>query len=93
MTLRRFESAHTLIETGTYRAKTVTDAIASNLYQRIVSIEIDSQLFSRAQRMFSHISNVELYCGSSPDILNEVIIPDEFTFSILMLIKLDSVVA
>ncbi len=62
---------HTLVETGTYQAEMVT-AQQKN-FQRIVSIELDQDLFHRADALFAGMSHISILQGDSSQILPGVV--------------------
>jgi len=60
-------SIRTLIETGTYLGDTVF--ATRNTFDRIISIEIDRELYERARRRFSKFSHITILLGDSGKVL------------------------
>ena len=62
---------HTLVETGTYQAEMVT--AQQKHFRRIVSIELDQDLFHRAEALFAGMSHISILQGDSSQILPGVV--------------------
>jgi hypothetical protein len=67
---RRFQ-INTFIETGTYLGDMV-DA-CRNAFRRIVSVEVDAQLYERAQDRFRNVTHISIVHGDSADILPDLL--------------------
>lgn len=61
----------TFIETGTFNGCT-TD-IASQIFKRVYTIEISTELYRKAKEKFAHIEEVHVLLGNSPDILKGLV--------------------
>jgi len=69
-TAERYELS-TLIETGTFMGEMI---YAQRLnFNRIISIELQSNFFENAQRRFRKFQNIEIILGDSGDVLKELI--------------------
>ncbi|MBX3012077.1 MAG: hypothetical protein KF832_11250 [Caldilineaceae bacterium] len=64
-------SVRTLIETGTYLG-TMIEATKSS-FSRIFSIELDLELYERAQKRFAHLPHIVLFQGDSSDVLPKIL--------------------
>jgi hypothetical protein len=69
--IRNTFDAKIFIETGTYNGGTTQ--IAANIFDKIYSVELGEKMFNDAIVKFNNISNVELYLGSSDQILNNIL--------------------
>ena len=67
---RRYNSK-TFIETGTYYGDKIQ--AFKNLFSKIYSIELDSQLYEKAKQRFKDSSNIEILQGDSSKILLEIL--------------------
>jgi hypothetical protein len=67
---RRF-GLRLLVETGTYVGDTV--AALHDVFDRIVSVELDEALFQAAQRRFAGLDHVELVHGDSGDVMPAIV--------------------
>ena len=56
-----------LVETGTYLGEMIFAQLDN--FQKIYSVEIDQELFKRAQRIFSSKTQVEVFWGNSGEVL------------------------
>ena len=61
---------NTFVETGTYRGD--TSAMAMHLFEKVYTIEVDSNLYYNAIRRFNG-SNVEVLNGDSIDVLGQLL--------------------
>lgn len=61
---------NTFVETGTYRGD--TSAMAMHLFEKVYTIEVDSNLYNNAIRRFNG-SNVEVLNGDSIDVLVQLL--------------------
>ncbi len=80
--MKLFEPAHTFIETGTYEGKTLRLAVATGFYQRLISIELDKELWFAVSNE-AWPDNVTIHHGDSPTLLNVVIDPSVSTLFFL----------
>jgi hypothetical protein len=72
--LREYASSfmlHTLIETGTLFGDMVY--AMKRDFDRIISIELDAQLYKRAHERFANLPHVEIIHGDSGDVLSEIL--------------------
>lgn len=81
-----FERAHTFIETGTYKGKTLQLAITTGFYQKLISIELDKDLWLAVSNK-TWPGNVVIHHGDSPTLLNAAMVIDP---SVLTLFFLDA---
>ena len=63
---KRF-SAHTFVESGTYKGDMVK--AVKKTFEKIYSIELDEQLYKRAERMFRRYKHITIIRGDSSEIL------------------------
>lgn len=57
------------VETGSYLGNTIQDAIDSNFYTNIHSIEISPKWYNHCRKRFENKENVFLHIGNSADVL------------------------
>ena len=70
--LEKYGNGKIFIETGTYLGDTVHLALQSG-YEKIHSIELNSDLFYNAVTAFSENPNVRIWFGDSVDCLSEIL--------------------
>jgi len=63
---------HYFVETGTYQGNGLLYALLAN-FPEIYSLEIDTELATKAQDLFKSFKNVRIVCGDSSCILWKVI--------------------
>jgi hypothetical protein len=66
-----FPSIHDFVETGTYHGDMVR--IAKDLFERVYSIELSSQLYAETKKMFRNDKNVFLFQGDSAEVLPTIL--------------------
>lgn len=59
------------VETGTYLGETLANAAA--IFDKCYSVELSADLYRRAKDRFKSQNHVELRCGSSADLLPEIL--------------------
>lgn len=64
-------SISVLVETGTYEGETLN--YFRNKFKKLISIELDYELFNKAKHAFRKYKNIELYNGDSGKTINQVI--------------------
>ena len=72
--LRHFKRNHqltTLVETGTFQGDTV-EAMRLD-FERIATIEVQPELFQKAQKRFDHYSHIETLFGDSADLIEGLV--------------------
>ena len=69
--LQKYGNGEIFIETGTYLGDTVKLALSSG-YKKIHSIELDLDLFQKAQEMFKNDDRVTIWYGDSVDCLDNI---------------------
>jgi len=60
-----------LVETGTFRGKMIE--AQKKRFKKVISIELDNDLFVKAQKRFSHDKNVTIVHGDSGKVLLEIL--------------------
>jgi hypothetical protein len=63
------------IETGTYHGDMVE--AQKNNFEVVISIELNTKLYKKSYERFLFDSNVFIYKGNSPEVLDEIILPYE----------------
>ena len=71
--LRKYGIGDTFIETGTYIGETVDMVLATNLYKRIYTIELNDDLVKAAMLKYQDVEPVILWPGDSIDALKEIV--------------------
>lgn len=69
--LSRQIQAKNFVETGTYHGQTVE--WARTRYDRVISIEVLPKLATDVKKKFSRYPHVEVYEGSSPEVLDRIL--------------------
>jgi hypothetical protein len=65
-------STDVFVETGTYQGDTV--AVAADFgFRSIYSIELNQQLSKRCQQRFKNDNSIQILCGDSPDVLQQIL--------------------
>ena len=74
--LEKYGNGDTFIETGTYLGQTVDMILESELFKKIHTVELNSELFDNAVIKYKDNDSVHLWLGDSIDILKEDIVPN-----------------
>jgi hypothetical protein len=73
--LNNFKAEY-FIETGTYRGESLERAILSGRFERFISIEVSPVNAEAARKKFAGCTDVKIYLGTSPDILDPLLMDD-----------------
>jgi hypothetical protein len=69
--LKAISGAEVFIESGTYLGNTT--ALAAEIFDEVHSIEIFSELYSKAKQRFLRNLNVSMYLGDSPEVMSLIL--------------------
>jgi len=70
--LEKYAKGNVFIETGTWLGGTVFNAIHSNIFNKIYSVELHEKLADKAIDRFKENSIVTIHKGESPDFLQSI---------------------
>lgn len=71
--IKRFGAGiKTFVETGTYRGDTVTLAHASQMFDRIISCELNEELYEAASKKFADRKIIQILLGDTADLLAQL---------------------
>ncbi|MDJ0745519.1 MAG: class I SAM-dependent methyltransferase [Xenococcaceae cyanobacterium MO_167.B27] len=69
--LKEYGKVANFIETGTYYGNTAY--WASQIFERVVTIEYSPIMYQEATQKYGHLKNIEFLCGDSREMLKEVV--------------------
>lgn len=72
--MKQFKTAFNIesfVETGTYLGDTTI--LASQIFDKVHTVELSPELFAKASNRFAEIQNISLYCGDSGETLKKLI--------------------